>query len=220
MISDAQTMNPEAGNAILKLLEEPPDRTLFILLAPHASDLLPTIASRCQQVHFYPVPRKELQERLMEDEKLPPHEAGVLAVMADGDYDKALRLSRPFKGTDWNHWRRWLLKASGLKHPGALSKSPVAVRLMFAEQLASHKEIIQDSLEVLKAWLRDLVIYKFCPEKIINKDFEDTIRNASQNESVSALILKIETIHSTQKSIRGNANVRLALEAMMLKLAN
>lgn len=219
IISDAQAMNPEAGNAILKLLEEPPDRTIFILLATQSSDLLPTIASRCQHVHFYPVPRKNLQTLLMEKENLPPNEAAVIAVLANGDYAKALVLSRPFKGTDWNHWRNWLLNASGLKQPGELSQRPIGFQLMFAEQLASNKEILLDALEVLKAWLRDLVIFKFCPEKIINTDLADTIRNVSQTESVSTLILKIETIQTAQKSIRGNSNARLTLEAMMLKMA-
>ena len=219
IISDAQAMNPEAGNAILKLLEEPPDRTIFILQATQASDLLPTIASRCQHVHFYPAPRKELQLLLMEKENLPPNEAAVIAVLANGDYAKALVLNRPFKGTDWHHWRHWLLNASGLKRPAEMSKRPIGLQLLFAEQLASNKEILLDALEVLKAWLRDLVIYKFCPEKVINTDLADTIRNVSQTESVSTLILKIETIQTAQKSIRGNANARLTLEAMMLKMA-
>ena len=219
IISDSQAMNPEAGNAILKLLEEPPDRTLFILLAPQSSDLLPTIASRCQHIHFYPVPRKELQTLLMEKENLPPNEAAVIAVLANGDYAKALALSRPFKGTDWHHWRQWLLDASGLKRPAELSKRPIGHQLLFAERLASNKEILLDALDVLKAWLRDLVIYKFCPEKIINTDLADTIRNVSQTESVSTLMLKIESIQTAQKSIRGNSNARLTLEAMILKMA-
>jgi len=218
IISDAQTMNPEAGNAILKLLEEPPDRTIFILIATQASTLLPTIASRCQHVHFNPVPRKELQRLLLEKENLPPDEAAVIAVLAGGDYAKALVFSRPFKGTDWSHWRSWLLQASGLKRPGKLSKKPIGFRLMFAEQLISNKEILLDALEVLKVWLRDLVICKFCPEKIINADLADTILNVSQTESVSTLIQKIEIIQTAQKSIRANGNARLAVESMMLKM--
>jgi DNA polymerase-3 subunit delta' len=219
IISDAQTMNPESGNAILKLLEEPPDRTIFILLATQASDLLPTIASRCQHVHFYPVPREKLQTLLMEKENLPPNEAAAIAVLANGDYAKALLFSQPFKGTDWNHWRNWLLNASGLMQPGELSQRPIGLHLLFAEQLASNKEILLDALEVLKAWLRDLVIFKFCPEKIINTDLADIIRNVSQTESAATFILKIEAIQTAQKSIRANSNARLTLEAMLFKMA-
>ena len=60
IISNAQTMNPAAGNALLKMLEEPPAGTVLILVAPHTSDLLPTIVSRCQQIRFYPISRKNL----------------------------------------------------------------------------------------------------------------------------------------------------------------
>ena len=155
----------------------------------------------------------------MEKENLPPNEAGIVAVLANGDYAKARALSRPFKGVGWNHWRDWLLNASGLNRPGDLSKKPIGFRLMFAEHLAAEKDFLMDALEVLKVWLRDLIVCKFCPEKIINTDLTDTIRSVSQNESVSTLLLKIETIQKTQKSIRGNANARLTLEAMMLKLA-
>ena len=218
IISDAQTMNPEAGNAILKLLEEPPDRTIFILLAAQASDLLPTIASRCQHIHFYPLPRKDLQALLMEKDHLPPDDAAVIADLADGDYTRALLLSRPFKGSDWKHWRNWLLTASGLNQSEEPVKRSMGAQLMFAEQLASNKEIIMDALEILKVWLRDQVIYEFCPEKIINRDLADTVRHVSRNES-SRLISKIETIQRAQKSILANANARLTLETMMLKLA-
>ncbi|MEW6670526.1 MAG: DNA polymerase III subunit delta' [Thermodesulfobacteriota bacterium] len=219
IISDAQAMNPEAGNALLKLLEEPPDRTFFILLAGQISDLLPTIASRCQQIHFNPLPRKDLQTLLVEKENLPPNEAAVIADLANGDYARALFLSRPSKGTDWKRWRRWLLNASGLKQPAQLSKNPIGFRLMFAEQLSSNKEILPDALEILKVWLRDLVICKFCPEKIINTDLADTVRDVSRTESLASLIAKIETIQKAQKSIRANANARLTVEAMMMKLA-
>lgn len=54
IISDAHAMNPEAGNALLKILEEPPESTILILTASGTADLLPTIVSRCQQIRFNP----------------------------------------------------------------------------------------------------------------------------------------------------------------------
>lgn len=219
MIPDAQTMNPEASNAILKLLEEPPDQTVFILMAPQASDLLPTIASRCREIHFYPLARKELQARLIQEENLAPVATEAIAALAGGNYDKALRLCRPARGTDWVRWRQWLLFGSCLERPQELSKSPVGFLMMFAEKLAAEKELLQGALELLKTWLRDLLLYRFCPDRIIHKDLEDTIGRIAPSESVAGLLLKIDIIQRTQQSIRGNANPRLALEAMMLKLA-
>ena len=65
IIDQAQAMNPEAGNSLLKLLEEPPDNTLLILIAGNTQSLLPTIVSRCQQVTFKPIPEYALAEHLL-----------------------------------------------------------------------------------------------------------------------------------------------------------
>jgi len=219
VIAAAETMNSEASNALLKLLEEPPAQTVFILLAPQASDLLPTIGSRCQQVHFHPVSQGELKRQLMEKEDLPPEEADVIAALAGGSYNRALSLSRPVKGLDWKQWRGWLLRASGLERPRELSQRPVGSLLVFAEQLASGREILPDALDLLEAWLRDLVVFKFCPEKIINRDLAGTIGSVSPAETVSVLLAKIEALQAARKAIRTNANARLAIEAMMLKMA-
>ncbi|MFC1816354.1 DNA polymerase III subunit delta', partial [Thermodesulfobacteriota bacterium] len=160
IISDAQTMNPESGNALLKVLEEPPDRTIIILTAIQTSDLLPTVLSRCQHIRFNPIPRRDLEARLVEKEGFYPNEAKIMAVLANGSFSKALFLKRPLKQTDWTHWRNWLLSASGQYQPETLSAKPVSFLLAFAEQLTLNKEILLDALAVLNSWLRDLIIYK------------------------------------------------------------
>jgi DNA polymerase-3 subunit delta' len=218
IISDAQTMNPEAGNALLKVLEEPPGRTILILTAIQTSDLLPTVLSRCQHIRFNPIPRKDLETLLIEKEGFYPNEAKIMAVLANGSFSKALFLKRPLKQTDWVHWRNWLLSASGLYQPETLSSKPVSFLLAFAEQLTLNKEILVDALAVLKSWLRDLVICKFCPEKIINKDLTDKIQYVSQKVTVASLLSKIDAIQTAQKSIQANANLRLTLDTMIIKL--
>ena len=64
VIDQAQAMNPQAGNSLLKLLEEPPAKTLLVLTAGNTYGLLPTIVSRCQQVRFKPIPEKTLAASL------------------------------------------------------------------------------------------------------------------------------------------------------------
>ena len=60
IIDPAEAMQPAAANALLKTLEEPPAGTHFVLVASHATALLPTIVSRCQRVRFAPVPEAPL----------------------------------------------------------------------------------------------------------------------------------------------------------------
>jgi DNA polymerase-3 subunit delta' len=66
VLEDAHTLNDQAANRLLKTLEEPPPFAHFILLAPTPRELLPTIASRCQQVRFDPLPPARIEERLMD----------------------------------------------------------------------------------------------------------------------------------------------------------
>ena len=65
VLEDAHTLNDQAANRLLKTLEEPPPFAHLILLAPTPRELLPTIASRCQQVRFDPLPPTRIEERLV-----------------------------------------------------------------------------------------------------------------------------------------------------------
>jgi DNA polymerase-3 subunit delta' len=215
IISDAQAMNPEAGNALLKVLEEPPDHTILILITMQRSDLLPTIVSRCRHIRFSPIPQKILEALLVQEKGVDPDEAIIIAAMANGSFTKAVSMSQ----TNWINKRNWLIKAIGLDQPESLSSKPLALILAFAERLSQNREILLDSLEIIKSWLRDLVIYKYYPEKIINKDLADKIQYASQKVTVKSLLLQTEAIQTAQKNIQSNANLRLTLDVMATRLA-
>lgn len=210
IITDAQAMNPAAGNALLKMLEEPPVRTILILVATHPSDLLPTIVSRCQQLRFKPISNKYLESVLVQDYDLDAGDAMIITTMAGGSLSRALRMHR----TQWANRRNWLIKEMD-----SLSSVSVNRLLAFGEQLSKNKDILQDSLEVMKSWLRDLVVGKLNPERVINQDLAQKIQQASQKMSIASLLDKIDTIQATQNAIRAGTNLRLALETMVLRLA-
>lgn len=210
IISEAQAMNPEAGNALLKVLEEPPDRTILILTATQTSDLLPTIVSRCQHIRFNPISRKSIEALLIKEQGIDPDNAMIIAAMANGSFSKALAMHK----ANWINQRNWLIN-----EVESLSSRPICLLLAFAERLSKNKETIVDSLEVMKSWFRDLVICNYDTEKIINKDLTDKIRYASQKITVNSLLLKIKAIQTAQKDIGANTNLRLALEVMIMRLA-
>ena len=87
VIEAAGSMNDQAANRLLKTLEEPPPFAHLILLAEHREDVLPTIASRCQQVRFDPLSAALLAERLKEGEgaSIEPERAAACARLAAGD---------------------------------------------------------------------------------------------------------------------------------------
>lgn len=93
IIDQADAMTVDAGNALLKLLEEPPPRTLFILVATSAEALLPTIRSRTAAVYFPPPPRDQVVSLLVTGHSLKPVEAEKLTDAAEGAPGTAIQLA-------------------------------------------------------------------------------------------------------------------------------
>jgi DNA polymerase III subunit delta' len=212
VISKAHTLNQEASNALLKVLEEPPDRTILILITPQISDLLPTIVSRCQHVRFNPIPVNLLAAALTQNLTMDQKEAEFIAAMANGSFSRALAL----KNADWIFRRNWIIKETENLDTGS-----VAVILALAEKMAKSKdkESIHDLLEMIKTWHRDLVIAKYCPNKIINKDLMENIRNVTRQYPQNMLLRRMAVIQQAQKEIDTNVNPRLVLETLFLTLA-
>jgi len=220
IISDARAMNPSAGNALLKVLEEPPGRTILILTTIQSSDLLPTIVSRCQHIRFSPISCKSLEDILVDKEGLDYDDAKIIATLAKGSLSKALSMVKPNNRVSWINRRSWLINTLSLDMPGQLSRQPIVSLLAFAAELSKNKEILQDSLDVIKSWLRDVIVYKHCPKKLINRDLIDNIQHASQKLATRELIAKIEAVRTAQKRIKAGANLRLTLESMVMQLAH
>ncbi len=210
IIYNAHLLNPAAGNALLKLLEEPPDRTIFILTSIQTSDLLPTIVSRCQHIRFRPIPVQELLAILNTEYQTSPEEANRIASMAGGSLSKALAM----KQSKWIHLRTWMLNELGL-----LSLRPVGSLLAFAEKLSKNKETLLLSIEIILYWLRDLIIFKYDPEKIINTDLTDKIRFISNKNDATNILEMIKDAESIQKKVLTNINIRLTMEIFILRLA-
>ncbi len=209
IINDAQTMNTEAANAILKILEEPPNNTHIILTATQTTDLLPTVVSRCCQIAFAPIPVEKIAERLVAEQGLDCDVATALAILAKGSLGRALSAD----SERWAVWRRRLLEQ--------LSSFPtrsIHPLFAFAEALARDKNRLEDGLDTIVVWFRDVLMYKLYPEKILNRDFMTDIERASKRTPVNALFKKITTVCATRRAIQRNVNPRLALEVMMLRL--
>ena len=209
IINDAQAMNLEASNAILKILEEPPKRTIFILTASQTTDLIPTIVSRCQQIAFRPIPYEKVAQLLIEDRGLDRQTARTLAITTKGSLGKALSM-------DVEKWKVW--RSSIVEQISTLSGETIQPLFAFAETLSGDKNRLADALEMIMMWFRDVLMSKVTPDRIVSEDFENKIRSASQGESVDSLLEKLEAVHSAQKAVLRNANARLTIDVMLLHL--
>ncbi len=115
----AEKMNIAASNKLLKLIEEPPNKTIFILIAEEEEQIIQTIRSRCQILHFPPLAENIIKDALLK-KQVSENEASKIAHQANGNFNKAIDLvnrdSEDLTFEKWFiSWVRTAFKAKGNK---------------------------------------------------------------------------------------------------------
>lgn len=211
IIADAHTLNTEAGNTLLKTLEEPPERTVFVLTARQASDLLPTILSRCRHIRFNPISRESIGNYLERRYGLDADAADIVAAMAGGSLTRAAAMIEK----DWIAHRNWIIKTLT-----QLESQPLNYQLAFAESLAKSRSRLETALDIMKSWYRDLAVYPHQPAQLINRDFQADIAAGSLKMAPSRLLEIAQAIEAAARNINANANARLAMDHLVLALTD
>ncbi len=88
----AEKMNIAASNKLLKLIEEPPNKTLLLLIAENEGQIIKTILSRCQILHFKALSESDIRNTLIIEHSIDENQASKIAQQSQGDYNKALHL--------------------------------------------------------------------------------------------------------------------------------
>ncbi|WP_054701226.1 DNA polymerase III subunit delta' [Desulfosarcina cetonica] len=204
---DAQTMNPEAGNALLKVLEEPPDRTLLVLTTREASDLLPTVVSRCRQIRFSPLSVSAVARLLTTTAAIDPQTAEKAAALCGGSYTRALTLI----DRRWQQRHEWIITA--MCRFAALPSTDIRAWLAFSEKLAAQKERVEELLEIITMWLRDLLVVGVDANQVLNQDRREILSTVAQGVSRTRLIEQIDAVDEAKAALRANSKARLTLDA-------
>lgn len=221
MISDADLMNVQAQNALLKLLEEPPEKTVFVLTAQKKSWLLPTIQSRCRKIRFKSMTEKIVAQCLTDDHKVEEKMALTISRTSGGDLTMAKRLLNldpdETSPIDWITYRKWLLdNIVKLIRP---EHSNVIQALSLSWQLSRSPEAIGDTLAILNTFFRDLMIFKWSPKAIINLDFYQAYADIYEQVPSGFFPQWLASLLETEKRLLSNSSLRLSLDRFFLKLA-
>ena len=222
LILNADLMNIQAQNALLKMLEEPPEKTFFILIATKISLFLPTIISRCRKIRFRPLTNEFIGQYLINEFKTDRQIAAVASKTADSDLKKAMMYLNlapddEAKDVDWIKKRKWLLKTladiimTDTNHN--ISKG-----LMLSQKLSLDPDLVDDAIAIMKTFFRDLMIFKLHPKKIVNLDFFDTIIDISQMVETKKFGEWIKYLYETEKRLASNCTLRLTLDRFFLKI--
>lgn len=206
-----------AAHALLKTLEEPPPRVLLLLTAPAAEDLLPTVVSRCEVLRLRPVAREEI-ERALRGEGAPEAEAQWLAASAGGRPGWALRMWRDPKRRQ--AWTRSVEEMTGLLRVGRSERLAYADRLVRRwKDLPSYEAKRAALLEHLEPWsgaLRQAMRTSLGVG--VGGGAGQTADDLARTGSADTMIRAVRALEWTTEAVRRNANLQLALEALLLEL--
>ena len=215
IIDDAEYLSTEAANSLLKILEEPPQRIAWLLLASEEERLLPTIISRCQRLELKPVPSERVQEILISSYDVDANKAKLLTQLCHGRIGWALSALANDDILEQRSQR--IVKLFSLLPAGLEQRFAYAQEL--ASQLSQNRRAGAEIIEIWLDWWRDLMLIKGgCREAIINVDYERTLEEQARELSLSEIEGFLANLCLLQEEISKNVNPRLALEWLMLNL--
>ncbi len=215
IINQAELLSTEAANCLLKTLEEPADKVVFVLLAQSESSLPPTVVSRCQKVELRPAALNDLEAGLVGRLDLEPTRARLLARLANGCPGWAVAAVRD--SALLQQRARYIEELFGLNEADMAERFAVAGR--WANQFTQDRNAVTDKLALWTDLWRDvLLINAGCAASATNIDQLGILTKMARNYSMPQIKDFIEGIRSAGIQLRQNANARLALEVLMLAI--
>jgi DNA polymerase-3 subunit delta' len=206
IIAQAERMNLEAANCLLKTLEEPPGESLLILLTTSYVSLLETVRSRCRSFKFYPLPAPLISEYLLKKLSLSEKDAKRAAALSEGNLEKALQTAENLEFVIEEDIPEIMRGLTSLKI------------FRFAEDLGSRPE----KLNHLLLWYRDLLLIKQgCPVEnlsLMHSDRYQELVEISKKYSMREICDSIKDIMKTERLLKRNINTALAMEVLTFKL--
>ena len=216
----ADKLNIAASNKLLKLLEEPTDKTVFILIAENEEDIIQTIRSRCQVLHFNGLPEKVIADSLISNENIDSKIAHKIAHQAQGNYNKALQLLQPDSETTFFEkwfvdWVRAAFRAKG-------NAAAIQDLIQWSEQIAglgreTQKKFLHFCIDMFRQALLlnyqtpDLVYIEPQVEKFKLENFAPFVNGNNINDIFKEL-------SDAMYHIERNGNAKIILTDLSIKL--
>lgn len=208
--------NASASNALLKILEEPPEKVILLLTAETPESLLPTIVSRCEVLRLTPLSIESLKNGLKALLSLPEEEANLLAHVSQGRPGYAINLhedpSMMQKRNDCLSQHQALLQSSNLRRFSLIK-----------EHYSKHRTTFRtDFLETLQCWQslwRDVLLVKTKNScSIANIDHLETINEIAEHISLEETVKVISSIDQSIVNLNQYSNPRLTIEVLLMDI--
>ncbi len=199
------------GNKLLKLIEEPPPNTLFILVAENETLLLPTIISRCQMIKIPMLETADIEKALIERNNTEAAKARQVAATAEGNYREALQLLQHAEEDLQSLLRDWL---------NSIIKTGPIAQTKWVEEISrlgreKQKQFLRYFNHLLEQSIRSKVMGSnvYLPDN--EKDFADRLNRLADISQQQAII---EELDRATYYIERNANAKILFHALTIKL--
>lgn len=208
IVDEAEKMNEESSNCLLKVLEEPPLFSHIVLLTANLDLILPTIKSRCQILSFNPIGKEEIK-RLLVEKGYSEERAKIISLLVRGNLEEAL-------GLDWDEIQEkrqeaWNILLSFLRKGEA---SAFVRNYSFAKR-SVIREDFERTLEILASFCRDFILLKEKGEfsLLLNPDYRKEIEALDKEWSLERSWQCLKQIDYTISGLSKNLNMSLLISS-------
>ena len=207
IVDEAQKMNQQAQNALLKTIEEPPAYAIILLLTTNADSFLQTILSRCITLNL-----KAVKEDLMKHYQIPDYQADICAAFSQGNVGKAIQLASSEEFGE--------LKASVLQLMKRLEDIDLYEMTGAVKQIAEYKLSVNDYFDLMMIWFRDVLYLKATNDVdgLIFKDEVYDIKKQAAKRSYQGIETILEALEKAKIRLNANVNFDLVIELLLLTI--
>ncbi len=217
IVDEAQALNAEAQNALLKTLEEPPPASTFVLVTSRPDVLLPTVRSRCQRIRFGRLTEAEVAGVLVSRHKYSEADAHAAAAAADGSVGRALE-GGSAEVTDARAAAARLLA-------GALTPRDAVERLALARELASgggrgEREALGRKLRAMASLVRDLGVLASAADDrwLANADLRADLEALLHTWNADRALRAFATVDRALAALDRNASPKVVADWLAVEL--
>lgn len=212
IVNEAEKMTPQAQNALLKTLEEPPEYAVILLLTTNVNSLLPTILSRCVVLNMKPAADEEVKRYLMEELQVPDYKAEVCTAFARGNVGRARALA---SSEDFE-----TVKNEALSVVKNIREMELYEIMEAVKNAGDRHADTDDYLDLFMIWYRDVLLFKATkdPNGLIFAEEIQHIRKAASRTSFEGIETVIGAIDKAKVRLGANVNFDLTMELLFLEM--
>lgn len=212
IINEGEGMTPQAQNALLKTLEEPPEYAVILILTTNVDALLPTVLSRCVVMHMKPVQDAKVKKFLMEELQIPDYKANICVAFARGNIGKAklLASSEEFEK----------VKEEAITLVKYINDMEITEIVKAITKISEYKLEINDYLDILSVWYRDVLLFKATKDanSMVFRDELQYIRKTADRSTYEGIERIVNALQQAKRRLDANVNFDLTMELLLLTI--